>query len=130
MKRNEVDIAVGRRIRSRRISLDMSELKFADALAVTVWTVRKYEGGTQRIGAAQLLRTSQILGTAPSFFFDHDTATLERSTGISGVAPIREQHRGRRARLKPLGWSMLFLESIVRLFGKRPLADDSRKSLR
>jgi transcriptional regulator with XRE-family HTH domain len=70
---NEVDIAVGGRVRSRRILLDMSELKFADALGVTLRTVRRYESGTDRIGAAQLLRISQVLRAAPSFFLDDNT---------------------------------------------------------
>jgi transcriptional regulator with XRE-family HTH domain len=93
---SEVDIVVGGRVHSRRISLDMGELKFADALGVTVWTVRKYESGTLRIGAAQLQRISHILGAAPKFFFEEDTPTLDLSAGISGVAPIRLQRRGRR----------------------------------
>ena len=93
---NEVDTVVGGRVRSRRNLLDMSELKFADALGVTVWTVREYESGNLRIGATELLRISKILGAAPCFFFEDHTPTLELSARISGVAPIRPQRRGRR----------------------------------
>ena len=65
-----VDTHVGARIRSRRIMLNMSQTKLADALGLTFQQVQKYEKGTNRIGAGRLHEISRILQVPISFFFE------------------------------------------------------------
>jgi transcriptional regulator with XRE-family HTH domain len=51
---NLIDKHVGSRVRMRRLMLDMSQSKLADALGLTFQQVQKYEKGANRIGAGRL----------------------------------------------------------------------------
>jgi transcriptional regulator with XRE-family HTH domain len=65
-----VDKHVGQRLRMRRLMLDMSQTKVADALGLTFQQLQKYEKGANRIGAGRLQHISQILQVPVVFFFD------------------------------------------------------------
>src|SRR5271170_7902885 len=67
---NPTDKHVGARVRMRRLMLDMSQTKLADALGVTFQQVQKYEKGANRIGASRLQHISQILQVPVPFFFE------------------------------------------------------------
>lgn len=67
---NPVDQYVGRRVRMRRLMLDLSQTRLADALGVTFQQVQKYEKGTNRISASRLQHISQILQVPIPFFFE------------------------------------------------------------
>jgi transcriptional regulator with XRE-family HTH domain len=67
---NPIDTHVGSRVRMRRLMLDMSQEKLADALGLTFQQVQKYEKGTNRIGASRLQQISNILKVPVAFFFD------------------------------------------------------------
>ena len=69
-----IDIEVGRRIRTRRRMLGMSQSALADGLNVTFQQVQKYEKGTNRIGASRLQRAADCLGVPVSHFFDNGAA--------------------------------------------------------
>ena len=64
------DIAVGRRVRQRRVLLGMSQEKLAEALGLTFQQVQKYENGANRVSASRLLDISNVLGVPVSFFFE------------------------------------------------------------
>src|ERR1700675_3418861 len=64
------DKHVGKRVRMRRLMLDMSQTNVADALGLTFQQVQKYEKGTNRIGASRLQHISQILQVPVPFFFE------------------------------------------------------------
>jgi DNA-binding XRE family transcriptional regulator len=49
-----IDRHVGSRMRMRRLMLEMSQEKLADALGLTFQQVQKYEKGANRIGASRL----------------------------------------------------------------------------
>src|SRR5450755_4119740 len=67
---NPIDKHVGSRVRMRRLMLEMSQSKLADALGLTFQQVQKYEKGANRIGASRLQHISQILQVPVPFFFD------------------------------------------------------------
>lgn len=56
-----IDIAVGARIRVRRLLLGVSQSQLADHLGVTFQQVQKYERGTNRISASMLVRAAERL---------------------------------------------------------------------
>jgi transcriptional regulator with XRE-family HTH domain len=81
---NPIDKHVGSRVRMRRLTLDMSQSKLADALGLTFQQVQKYEKGANRIGASRLQHISQILDVPVPFFFE---GAPTESTGPTAEAP-------------------------------------------
>ena len=65
-----IDKHVGARIRARRIGLRVSQTKLGRAIGVTFQQVQKYETGTNRVGASNLLRIARALGVDVGYFFD------------------------------------------------------------
>ncbi|MGA8615091.1 MAG: helix-turn-helix transcriptional regulator [Xanthobacteraceae bacterium] len=64
------DKYVGRRIRTRRRAVGMSQGKLGEALGLTFQQVQKYELGTNRIGAGRLLHVAHVLDVPITFFFE------------------------------------------------------------
>jgi transcriptional regulator with XRE-family HTH domain len=67
---NAIDVYVGKRLRMRRLMLDMSQETLADALGLTFQQVQKYEKGANRVGASRLQKLSEILQVQVGFFFE------------------------------------------------------------
>lgn len=67
---NPTDVFVGKRLRMRRLMLDMSQTDIGDKLGVTFQQVQKYEKGTNRVSASRLQALSHHLGVPVAFFFD------------------------------------------------------------
>ena len=67
---NATDTHVGKRVRMRRLMLDMSQTNLGDALGLTFQQVQKYEKGTNRIGASRLQHIAHILQVPIPFFFE------------------------------------------------------------
>lgn len=96
------DVAVGGRIRMRRLMLDMSQQDLGNALGVPLQQVQKYEEGTNCIGACGLQAAGNAMGVSVSFFFGeqhepsastlHDpvTAFLSTSEGLALSQAFRE----------------------------------------
>jgi transcriptional regulator with XRE-family HTH domain len=80
-----VDKHVGQRLRMRRLMLDMSQSKVADALGLTFQQAQKYEKGANRIGASRLQHVSQILQVPVEFFFEGSPHTLEQHHAPNGA---------------------------------------------
>jgi transcriptional regulator with XRE-family HTH domain len=57
-----IDAIVGRRIRTRRLLLGVTQTQLAQQLGVSFQQVQKYENGMNRVGAGRLVQTAQILG--------------------------------------------------------------------
>jgi transcriptional regulator with XRE-family HTH domain len=64
-----VDRHVGRRIRGKRLALGLSEADLAKALGVDVDRIRAYERGTERVPSEHLVRLSEVMDVALSYFF-------------------------------------------------------------
>ena len=71
------DIELGRRIRLRRIELEISQSELADKLGVSFQQVQKYEKGVNRVGANRLQQTATALDVPITFFYDGDGKSRE-----------------------------------------------------
>jgi len=56
-----VDAIVGRRIRTRRLLLEMTQTELARQLGDSFQQVQKYENGMNRVGAGRLVQIAQVL---------------------------------------------------------------------
>ena len=64
------DIELGKRVRLRRVEMEISQSELADKLGVTFQQVQKYEKGVNRVGAARLQQVATALDVPITFFFD------------------------------------------------------------
>ncbi|MGH6871531.1 MAG: helix-turn-helix domain-containing protein [Rhizomicrobium sp.] len=64
-----IDEHVGRRLQVLRKSSGVSQQKLAEQLGVTYQQVQKYEGGTNRVSTAFLLRVAQMFAVPLDYFF-------------------------------------------------------------
>ena len=71
------DIELGRRIRLRRVELEISQSELAEKLGVSFQQVQKYEKGLNRLGANRLQQTATALNVPITFFYDGDGKSRE-----------------------------------------------------
>src|SRR3982074_2673303 len=64
-----VDELVGKRIRTRRTELGMSQSKLAEVLEITFQQVQKYERGVNRVTCSRLSDIATALNVPLTFFF-------------------------------------------------------------
>jgi len=64
-----IDVHVGRQLCLLRKSSGVSQQKLAEHLGVSYQQVQKYEGGTNRVSTAFLLRVAQMFGVSLDYFF-------------------------------------------------------------
>ena len=65
-----VDGHVGRRLRERRLLLELSQSDVAKACKVTFQQVQKYERGSSRISASNLFLIAKALRVPVAYFFE------------------------------------------------------------
>ncbi|MEY9165801.1 transcriptional regulator with XRE-family HTH domain [Sinorhizobium fredii] len=73
-KPDPIDAEVGRRIRARRVSMEMSQTDLGQALGVTYQQVQKYEAGRSKVGAGRLQSIANVLEVPLSYFFEIPSA--------------------------------------------------------
>jgi transcriptional regulator with XRE-family HTH domain len=83
---NPIDQHVGKRLRMRRLMLDMSQADIAEALGLTFQQVQKYEKGTNRISASRLQRLCQVLQVPVAFFFEGAPRAIGLPEPLEGKA--------------------------------------------
>ena len=93
----QVDRYVGSRLRERRIMLGLTQQDLAARLGITYQQQHKYEQGINRISAARLYQTGQVLGVSVGYFFDgfgevpdkvvpkHERRSLEMSRAFADI---------------------------------------------
>jgi transcriptional regulator with XRE-family HTH domain len=81
-----IDAHVGRRLCVLRKSSGVSQQKLAEQLGVTYQQVQKYEGGTNRVSTAFLLRVAQMFGVPLDYFFEGIDALSGQPIDASGEA--------------------------------------------
>ncbi len=91
------DVAIGEKIKARRMALGMSQEKLAEQLGVTFQQVQKYENGTNRVSVSRMLQIAAALNAPPSWFFPAAAESRERP--VSEYASIID-HPDTRALLK------------------------------
>jgi transcriptional regulator with XRE-family HTH domain len=90
---SEIDRAIGRRIKTYRIALGMSQERLAGLLGLTFQQVQKYEKGVNRVSAARLLDLARLFGIAVSSFYEElpfadqpsDSSLLDIFTNRQGL---------------------------------------------
>ena len=87
-----VDQVVGKRVRTRRTLLGMSQEKLGEAIGLTFQQVQKYERGMNRISASKLWAMSNVLEVPVTYFFetilDADEGAVDECATISGAQSI------------------------------------------
>jgi transcriptional regulator with XRE-family HTH domain len=78
---NSVDEHIGKRVKSRRLQIDLSQEKLADLVGVTFQQIQKYENGVNRVAASRLWEMAKALGVPVSFFYE----------GLSVSGGVREE---------------------------------------
>ena len=71
------DVELGKRIRLRRVEIDISQTELADKLGVSFQQVQKYEKGVNRVGAARLQQIAIALDVPITFFYGGDGKSRE-----------------------------------------------------
>lgn len=93
MVAHPVDIHVGKKLRSRRTILGMSQEDLGGAVGVTFQQIQKYEKGYNRVGSSRLYQFSCALGVAVSHFFeDYDDNTSPKSAFAEDSAPFEYEN--------------------------------------
>jgi transcriptional regulator with XRE-family HTH domain len=70
---NEVDHAIGQRIKARRQYLGYNQQTLAEQIGVSYQQVQKYENGSDRVGASRLFAIAKALEVDISYFFEEYT---------------------------------------------------------
>jgi len=81
-----IDLHVGKRLRKRRLMLDMTQTDVATALGLTFQQLQKYEKGTNRISASRLQHLSHVLQVPVPFFFEGLSGPPVATAGASAEA--------------------------------------------
>lgn len=79
-----VDVHVGRRIRMRRVWMEMAQATLGEAIGVTFQQVQKYEKGTNRVGASRLQQIADVLEVPVSYFFEDMPGGATNGAGVAG----------------------------------------------
>lgn len=66
-----IDIAVGQRLRQRRLLVGQTQEQLAESIGVTFQMVQKYEKGACRVGASRLSQIARALAVPVAYFFDN-----------------------------------------------------------
>jgi transcriptional regulator with XRE-family HTH domain len=90
------DVAVGKRVRERRMLLGWSQQRLAEALGVTFQQVQKYERGANRFSASMLEATAKALEVPISHLFS-DTHRNEPEAPFDDLLASRETYEVIRA---------------------------------
>lgn len=98
--RSDVDRIIGGLVRSRRITMQMSQTALGDKMGVTFRQVQKYEQGLNRISCAALYRCAKALDVPMIYFFQHLPETgnaksngVDSSTEAIAFLATKEGHR-------------------------------------
>ena len=101
-----LDIAVGKRVRLRRLQLSMSQSELAQQIGVAFQQVQKYETGANRISCSKLAEMADALDCPITFFFSdenehHTEMNLADKARRSRARPGRAAGDRRRQSRRP-----------------------------
>jgi transcriptional regulator with XRE-family HTH domain len=88
-----VDIWIGRRVKSRRLELGMSQEQLAELLGITFQQVQKYEKGVNRIAASRLFDIAAALEASTNYFFEELTPPPARKKRMRSDVRVSESDR-------------------------------------
>lgn len=102
---------VGRRMRSTREKLGLTQQAVAEYLGVTREAVSNYETGQRQISLAALHKVSSLFGYSPAYFID------ESATEVAPDMAFRTAGLGDED-LESVAWAKRFLQNMVSLRSK------------
>jgi transcriptional regulator with XRE-family HTH domain len=79
----DIDLFVGRRVRARRLELNLTQQALAEQAGVTFQQLQKYENGANRISAGRLYDLAQALNASIQFFYEGVEALLAGRRGVA-----------------------------------------------
>ncbi len=89
---DETDLALGARIRARRLELELSQTALARAVGVSYQQVQKYERGVDRVSVSVLIRMADRLGCSVSSLLgeadDEDAASVPAKLQAAGASEL------------------------------------------
>ena len=91
----DVDIHLGRRLRSRRRILGLSQNDLGLVLGVRFQQIQKYECGANRVSAARLWELAKILDVSIDYFFEGLGATPLAAPGPRERIELMERQESR-----------------------------------
>ena len=74
---DDVDRHVGKRIRTRRIMLGLSQQTLGSVVDVSVQQIQKYEKAHNRVSCGKLYHFANLLAVPISYFFDHMDSQID-----------------------------------------------------
>lgn len=79
-----IDVHVGKRLRLRRMLLNMTQEQLASVVGVAFQQIQKYERGANRVSASRLYDIARALAVDVSFFFEDldDAAARSRPNAV------------------------------------------------
>ncbi len=90
----DIDLHLGRRLRSRRRLLGLTQQQLAIVVGVRFQQIQKYECGANRISAARLWCLAEVLKVPVGYFYDglHGAASVSHASPVAGdEAMAREE---------------------------------------
>jgi transcriptional regulator with XRE-family HTH domain len=90
---NPIDKAIGARIQLRRKQLGLSHVEAAEAAKIDPFTLRRFEAGTTRVTARQMLALCEAFRAPPSYFLLGECLTEGRASAGSHRHPATDQKR-------------------------------------
>lgn len=88
---NRIDAHIGRRIRSRREELRISQAELGEALGVSYQAIQKFEGGRTHIAAAKLAVIASRLSVNISYFFEGLERARTASRKLNALDPEQNE---------------------------------------
>lgn len=88
-----VDIAVGRKLAERRISLGYSQSDLGRALGLTFQQVQKYEKGSNRVSSSKLWAASKFLKVDIGYFFEAFSEPIESGKVLDDESSVARPTR-------------------------------------
>ena len=88
MKKQDVDIYVGKRLRLRRTMMGLSQEAIAKAVGITFQQEQKYEKGANAMNANRLYEFAQFMNVPVAYFFDdleHSELLVKDATQARGI---------------------------------------------
>jgi transcriptional regulator with XRE-family HTH domain len=79
---NASDAAIGNKVRMARLEAKMSQMELGDHLGVTFQQIQKYEKGSNRVSARDIVRIGQILNRPVEWF-----------VGSAAIKPTAKQQK-------------------------------------
>jgi transcriptional regulator with XRE-family HTH domain len=98
---NELEMAIARRLRGRRLRLGLSLSTLANACGVTFQQVQKYETGQSAISATRLWALSRVLEVDIGYFFEGFGGPRAQPLGDGRADGERVASDGLPARARP-----------------------------